>query len=701
MTTDPFWATIFGRLTLEQLPILEAIENPTISEVIGAGAASVVILGGITVVALLTYFRLWVPMWRDWLTSADHKKIGIMYIVLALVMLARGVIEGALMRTQQAYGIDGGFLSDTHFAELFSTHGTIMIFFVAMPFIAGVVNYVMPLQIGARDVSFPVMNQISLGLTAAGAALIMVSLVVGKFSTGGWQAYPPYTGSAFNPGAGPDYWIWSVGIAGIGSTMSGINFAVTIFKERAPGMTLFRMPLFTWTILCTAIIMIFAMPPLTVATLTLALDRYLDFHFYTNDLGGNMMNYVNLFWLFGHPEVYLLVLPAYGIFSEVIATFSGKRLFGYFSLVYATMVISVLSFTVWLHHFFTMGQSANVNVAFGIASMLIAVPTGVKVYDWMATMYRGRIRMTVPMIYSVGFLMLFVIGGLTGVMLANPTISFQVHNTLFLVAHFHNVIIPGVLFGLLAGFNYWFPKAFGFRLNELWGRIAAFLWIIGFSVTFFPLYVLGLMGMPRRSVSYEDPAFVPFTLIAFFGACIILCALGALVMQLLISIRDRDKTRVPLGDPWNGRTLEWAIPSPPPEYNFAVIPRVESRDTFAEEKATGTAYRIPAPHEYEDVHLPRNTAIGMVFCVGATLLGFALTWHMWWLAIVSILAIAGTFIARTFITNTTVTIPADVIAREHQGWLADVAADRAVRRDEETEITNRGYAALELPEAVR
>lgn len=701
MTTDSFWASLFGRLTLDQLPILEAIENPTISEIIGAGAASVVVIGGVTVVTLLTYFRLWVPMWRDWLTSADHKKIGIMYIVLALVMLARGVIEGALMRTQQAYGIDGGFLSDTHFAELFSTHGTIMIFFVAMPFIAGVINYVMPLQIGARDVSFPVMNQISLGLTAAGAALIMVSLVIGKFSTGGWQAYPPYTGSAFNPGAGPDYWIWSVGIAGIGSTMSGINFAVTIFKERAPGMTLFRMPLFTWTILCTAIIMVFAMPPLTVATLTLALDRYLDFHFYTNDLGGNMMNYVNLFWLFGHPEVYLLVLPAYGIFSEVISTFSGKRLFGYLSLVYATMVISVLSFTVWLHHFFTMGQSANVNVAFGIASMLIAVPTGVKVYDWMATMYRGRIRMTVPMIYAVGFLMLFVIGGLSGVLLANPTISFQVHNTLFLVAHFHNVIIPGVLFGLLAGFNYWFPKAFGFRLDEFWGRISAFLWIIGFSVTFFPLYVLGLMGMPRRSVSYEDPSFVPFTLIAFFGALIILSALGTLVLQLLVSIRDRDKARVPLGDPWNGRTLEWAIPSPPPEYNFALIPRVGSRDCFAEEKAAGQAYRMPSLQDYEDIELPRNTPIGMVFCVGATLLGFALTWHIWWLAIASLVAMVVCFVGRSFNTDTTMTIPAAEIAREHQGWLAEVAADRAVRRDEETEITNRGLAALELPEPAR
>ncbi|MBY8974533.1 cbb3-type cytochrome c oxidase subunit I [Rhodobacteraceae bacterium NNCM2] len=699
MSSDTFWSDVFGRLTLQNLPILQAIEDPTISELIASGAAMVVVIGAVVVVGGLTYFRLWRSLWFDWLTSADHKRIGIMYIVLSLVMMARGVIEGALMRTQQAFGLSGGFLSDGHFAELFSTHGTIMIFFVAMPFIAGIINYVMPLQIGARDVSFPVMNQVSLGLTAAGAALIMVSLVVGKFSTGGWQAYPPYTGSAFNPGAGPDYWIWSVGIAGIGSTLSGINFAVTIFKERAPGMTLFRMPLFTWTVLCTAIIMIFAMPPLTVATLTLALDRYLDFHFYTNDLGGNMMNYVNLFWLFGHPEVYLLVLPAYGIFSEVISTYSGKRLFGYTSLVYATMVISVLSFTVWLHHFFTMGQSANVNIAFGIASMLIAVPTGVKVYDWMATMYQGRIRMVTPIIYSTGFLILFVIGGLTGVMLANPTISFQVHNTLFLVAHFHNVIIPGVLFGLLTGFYYWFPKAFGFRLNERWGRITAFLWILGFSFTFFPLYVLGLLGMPRRSVTYADPAFEPFTLIALFGATLVLSALASLVIQLYVSIRERDQARVPLGDPWNGRTLEWSIPSPPPEYNFAVVPEVSERDAFTAAKENGQAY--PAAALYEDIELPKNTSIGMIFCVGCSALGFALVWYMWWLVLLSLAVMAIAFIGRTFSMDTTETIPASEVEREHKAWLAEIAAANPITRDLETTPANQGLAALELPEAAR
>ena len=515
---------LFGRLGLDSLPFVQAFRHPGVSELIAAGAASAVVLGAMIAVVLLTRYRAWRPLWSDWLTSVDHKRIGIMYIVLSFVMLARGVVEGVLMRMQQADGLGGGFLAPDHFAELFSTHGTIMIFFVAMPFIAGFINYVMPLQIGARDVKFPVLNQISLALTAAGAALVMISLVAGRFSFGGWSAYPPYTEATFQPGPGPDYWIWSVTFAGIGSTLTGINFAVTIYKERAPGMNYFRMPLFTWTAFCTAIIMIFAMPPLTVATLMLALDRYLGFHFFTNDLGGNMMNYANLFWLFGHPEVYLLILPAFGIYSEVIATFSGKRLFGYMSLVIATMAISVLSFTVWLHHFFTMGQGANVNVAFGIATMFIAVPTGVKVYDWMLTMYRGRIRMTVPMIYASGFLVLFVIGGLTGVILANPTIDYQVHNTLFLVAHFHNVLVPGVLFAMLAGWHYWFPKMFGFRLDETWGRISALLWIPGFALTFFPLYVLGLMGMPRRSVSFDNPAMEPYMIVAAAGAAIILCA---------------------------------------------------------------------------------------------------------------------------------------------------------------------------------
>lgn len=687
--TDP----IFGRLDWSSTPFDDFIANPSISEAIASGAGLVVILGAIATLGLLTRYRLWGPLWRDWLTSTDHKKIGIMYIVLALVMMARGVIEGALMRTQQAAGLSGGFLSADHFAQLFSTHGTIMIFFVAMPLIFGLINYVVPLQIGARDMAFPVMNQVSLGLTTAAAGLIMASLVVGRFETGGWSAYPPYTGAVFSPGPGPDYWIWAIVIAGVGSTLSGINFAVTIYKLRAPGMTYMRMPLFTWTALCTAIMVIYAMPPLTASAMMLAGDRYLDFHFFTNDLGGNMMNYANLFWLFGHPEVYIVVLPAYGVFSEIAATFSAKRLYGYTSLVIATMAIAVISFTVWLHHFFTMGQGANVNVAFGIATMIIAVPTGVKVYDWMATLFRGRVRLTTPMIYLTGFFILFMAGGLTGVILANPTIDFQVHNSLFLVAHFHNVLIPGTLFGMLAGLHYWFPKAFGFRLDERLGRRAAFLWIAGFSLAFLPLYGLGLMGMPRRSASFADPAFIPWMLVALAGAATVLMALATMVQMGWVSIRDRARLAVPAGDPWDGRTLEWAVSAPPPEWNFAATPDVGARDAFAVEKAAGRPYQ-PAVR-YEDIELTRNTAMGMAVCLASAVMGFALIWWIWWLAALALLAIVATMIVRAFRTDTERVVPAAELARAHRERLAGLAGIRAVTRDEEISDLNRGLA---LPE---
>jgi cytochrome o ubiquinol oxidase subunit 1 len=684
-------STLFGRLSWRDTPFAEAILHPGTSSFIAAGAASLVVIGAFATLFLLTRYRLWRPLWTDWLTSADHKKIGVMYIVLALVMLARGVAEGAVMRAHQAVALDGGFLSPEHFGELFSTHGTIMIFFVAMPLMIGLINIVVPLQIGARDMAFPIMNQVSLGLTASGAALIMISLVVGKFETGGWTAYPPYTGVVFSPGVGPDYWIWSVVIAGFGSLMSGINFAVTIYKMRAPGMTYMRMPMFTWTALCTAIMLVYAMPPVTVSSLMLALDRYAGFHFFTNDLGGNMMNYANIFWMFGHPEVYILVLPAYGVWSEVAATFSAKRLYGYPSLVVATMAIAVISFTVWLHHFFTMGQSASVNIAFGIATMVIAVPTGVKVYDWMATLWRGRIRMTAPMIYLAGFFILFVIGGLTGVILANPTIDYQVHNTLFLVAHFHNVLIPGVLFGALAGIHYWFPKVFGFLLDERLAKRSAWLWIIGFCVTFLPLYALGLMGMPRRSPTFSDPAFVYWEMTAGFGALIVLAALFTLFQTFIVSIRNRKQLAVPFGDPWDGRTLEWAVAAPAPEWNFAVIPKVVSRDAFAVEKAEGNPYC--SPDRYETVVLPKATGLGIVICAFATLGGFGLVWHIAWLVTTGFGGIAGAVAAFASAKSTRETIPADRIAREHEAWLKAIAASRGITRDQEDTPVNRGLAA--------
>ena len=683
-----------GRLGWDSMPFWDMLQDPSKSDLINGSiatfAAAMVVVGAIVVIALITHYRKWGVLWSEWLTSPDHKKIGIMYVVLAFVMLTRALIEAVLMRAQQAFGLGGGFLSPDHFGQLFSTHGTIMIFFMVMPFLTGVINYVMPLQIGARDVSFPVLNSISLGLTAAGAGLVMISLVVGKFSTGGWFGYPPYTEASFSPGVGPDYWIWALTLASLGSTLTGINFAVTIYKKRAPGMKLMRMPLFTWTALCTAMVMIFAMPPLTVATAQLALDRYLGFHYFTNDLGGNMMNFANLFWLFGHPEVYILILPAFGVYSEVISTFSTKALFGYRSLVLATMSIAILSFTVWLHHFFTMGQNANINAVFGIASMLIGIPTGVKIYDWMWTMFRGRVRFTVPMIYSIGFIYLFVLGGMTGILLANPTLDYQVHNTVFLVAHFHNVAVPGALFGLLAGYHFWFPKVFGFRLDERWGEVSALCWIFGFMGAFFPLYALGIMGLPRRSVAFSEPAYVPLEAVAFLGALLLTVALLALVVQLWISIKRRDANRVFAGDPWDGRSLEWSMSAPPPEYNFAVIPRVHDRDAFTAAKEAGTAYG--QPDEFFDIALPKNSAMGPVVAVIGFVLAFGLVWHIWWLVIASFIAAVASMIVHGFARDTTRIVPAEQVRQEHHKWLVAVAAARPISRADERKPVNQGLA---------
>ncbi|WP_244179745.1 cbb3-type cytochrome c oxidase subunit I [Salinicola salarius] len=697
------WNFVFGRLGWDALPFWEAVRDPTtfniINGIIAGGAAGMVVLGVLGAVILVTWLGKWKYLWSEWLTSPDHKKIGIMFIVIAMVMLSRAIIEAAFMRAQQAVGLDGGFLSPEHFGEFFTTHGTIMIFFMAMPFLTGIINYVMPLQIGARDLSFPVMNQISLGLTAAGAAIVMISLVLAPFSTGGWSGYPPYTELSYSPDAGVDYWIWAVTLSTLSSTLTGINFAVTIYKKRAPGMKLFRMPLFTWTALSTAILMIFGMPPLTVATALLALDRYLDFHMFTSDLGGNMMNYINLFWAFGHPEVYILILTPFGIYSEVFSTFSGKRLYGYTLLVIATICIAFLSFTVWLHHFFTMGQSAAINAVFGIATMLIGIPTGVKVYDWMLTMYRGRVRLSAPMIYAVGFIMLFVIGGLTGIILATPSVDYQVHNSLFLIAHFHNMLIPGTLFGMLAATNFWFPKAFGFRLEKRWGRRAAYCWVIGFMLAFFPLYALGVLGMPRRSLTFFEPAYLPWTIAAGCGAIVILFAMLFLLIQLWVSVRDRHHNNVFVGDPWDGRSLEWATSSPPPEYNFPVIPEVFSRDAFMAEKEQGKAYQIP--DEFPDIEMPANSAMGVIIAVTGTAMAFGLTWYMWWLVILAAMVTLVAIIARGYVRKTTRTIPCDEVRRTHLAWIECVRRTTPVDRSKEQTRENRGLPVPPVEGAVQ
>jgi len=691
--THGIWHAILGRLDWQELPFYRAWENPTASEIIGAGAGLIVVIGAGAVVLLITWHGKWRYLWSEWLTSLDHKKIGIMYIALALVMLSRALIEAVLMRMQQAAAIDNpGFLAPDHFSQLFSTHGSIMIFFMGMPFLVGLINFVMPLQIGSRDVAFPLLNSISLWLTGAAAALVMASLVIGKFSTGGWSGYPPYTELAFSPDVGPDYWIWAVSLGSIGSTLTGINFAVTIYKMRCPGMELMRMPLFVWTALCTSILMIFAMPPLTIATALLALDRYLGYHFFTNDLGGNMMNYANLFWLFGHPEVYILILPAFGVYSEVVSTFSSKELYGYTSLVLATAAIALLSFTVWVHHFFTMGQNADINAVFGIATMTIGVPTGVKIYDWIWTMFRGQVRFTVPMLYSLAFMMTFVLGGITGILLAFPPLDYLVHNTLFLVAHFHNMLIPGLLYGMLAGYHYWFPKAFGFRLNEKWGRISFGCWVVGFYLAFMPLYVLGAAGVARRTQGMFDPIFRPWLYVAGVGALILLAALGALFVQLLVSIRERDANRVFAGDPWDGRGLEWSTSAPPPEYNYAVIPRVRGRDPFFEGKRKDDPYAPPA--SYEDIELPKNSMTGpLIGAVGAAT-AFGLVWHMWWLVIIGVLAIIAAVIARSFARDVRRIIPADEIGRTERSWLRAVAEATPIPREIEMTSANQGMAEV-------
>jgi cytochrome o ubiquinol oxidase subunit 1 len=567
-------------------------------------------------------------LWREWITSVDHKRIGVMYCGLALVMLIRGFIDALMMRAQQAIALHSqGYLPPEHYDQIFSAHGTIMIFFVAMTFMVGLMNFAVPLQLGVRDVAFPTFNSVSLWLTAAAVLLTNMSLVVGEFAQTGWLVYPPLSERDFSPGVGVDYYLWAIQIAGLGSLLTGINFVTTILKLRARGMTLMRMPMFCWTALASNLLIVAAFPILTATLGMLLLDRYLDFHFFTVAAGGNPMMYINLIWAWGHPEVYILILPAFGIFSEVISTFSGKPLFGYRSMVVATMAICILSFMVWLHHFFTMGAGADVNAFFGVMTMIIAVPTGVKIFNWLFTLWGGRIRFSVPMLWSIAFMATFTIGGMTGVLLAVPPADFVLHNSLFLVAHFHNVVIGGVLFGAFAGYNYWFPKAFGFKLHEGWGKAAFWFWIVGFYVAFMPLYVLGLEGMTRRMQHYDVPAWQPWLRVAAAGAVLIAGGIACQAIQLVVSIRRRAELRDHTGDPWDGRTLEWSTASPPPSYNFAVIPNVEGEDAYWGMKQRDLA-DVP---EYVAISLPRNSPTGVVVAFFAVIGGFALIWHIWWM----------------------------------------------------------------------
>ena len=647
---------MLGKLTWSAVPFDQPI--PLVAAGI-VGLAGLAVLGWVIVRGHFPY------LWREWITSVDHKRIGVMYVCLAILGLIRGFVDALMMRSQQAVAFHGpGYLPPDHYNQIFSAHGTVMIFFAAMPFMIGLMNFAVPLQLGVRDVAFPTLNSVSFWLTATGFLLVNMSLVVGEFSRTGWLPYPPLSELTYSPGVGVDYYVWALQISGLGTLMTGINLVTTILKMRAPGMGYLRMPMFCWTALASNLLIVAAFPILTATLAMVALDRYLGFHFFTNLAGGNVMMFNNLIWAWGHPEVYILVLPAFGVFSEVISTFSGKPLFGYRSMVLATMAICLISFTVWLHHFFTMGAGGDVNAVFGIATSIIAVATGVKVYGWIFTMFGGRVRYDSPMLWAVGFLFTFTIGGMSGVLLAVPPADFQLHNSMFLVAHFHNVIIGGVLFASFAGFTFWFPKAFGFTLDETWGKRAFWLALVGFYVTFMPLYWVGLLGMTRRMQHYDVPEWRPFLLIAGFGVLLLAMGAACQVIQLWVSIKHRDERRDETGDPWNGRSLEWATPSPPPEFNFAVLPQVQDEEPYwnMKQRAIETQALTEEP-DYEPIELPRNSPTGIVCAFFATLTGFALIWHIWWLALTGLVAAFATFVVFAWRDRDAFTVPVEEVRR--------------------------------------
>ncbi|MCV4262782.1 cytochrome o ubiquinol oxidase subunit I [Pseudomonas capsici] len=655
---------MLGKLSWESVPFHEPIVMVTLA---------IVALGGLGVVGAITYFKKWSYLWTEWLTSVDHKKIGVMYIIVAMVMLLRGFADAIMMRAQLAMAQNGaeGFLPPEHYDQIFTAHGVIMIIFMAMPFFTGLMNIVLPLQIGARDVAFPFLNSLSFWLLVAGMLLINISLGVGEFAKTGWVAYPPLSGLQYSPGVGVDYYIWALQLSGLGTTLTGVNFLVTVLKMRTPGMKLMDMPIFTWTCTWANILIVASFPILTACLALLTLDRYLDFHIFTNEMGGNPMMYVNLFWAWGHPEVYILILPAFGVFSEVISTFSGKRLFGHKSMIFASGAICVLGFMVWLHHFFTMGAGANVNAFFGLATMLIAIPTGVKLFNWLFTIYQGRLRFTAPVLWTLGFMVTFSIGGMTGVLLAIPGADFVLHNSLFVIAHFHNVIIGGAVFGYIAGFAFWFPKAFGFTLNEKWGKAAFWFWISGFFVAFMPLYALGFLGMTRRLNATDMPEWNIYLNVALFGAFLIAAGIASQLIQLFVSVRDRNKNRDLTGDPWNGHTLEWSTSSPPPFYNFAELPEAKDIDAFTDAKRAGIAYKVPA--HYSAIHMPNNTPTGMYMGLLLTVFGFAFIWHIWWLVGASLVATIAVFVAHAARDDQGYMVPAADVARiegEHHKVLA-------------------------------
>jgi cytochrome o ubiquinol oxidase subunit 1 len=609
------------------------------------GAVSIVVML-LSLAAFITYKKRWTWLWKEWLTTVDPKKIGIMYFIVGGIMLVRGGMDAIMIWLQQALAGSGeGYLSAQHFQEIFTAHGNIMVFFVAMGLIFGFINYIVPLQIGARDLASPFMNTLGFWLYVAGVIMInMFFIFGGEYAATGWLAVAPLSGKEFSPGVGMDYWIWSLQISGIGTTLGGINFIMTILKMRAKGMSLMKMPPFTWGSLCSMVMVVSVFPLLTMTIFLLFFDRYLGTHFFTTDGGGNPMMYTNLIWMWGHPEVYIIMLPSFGAFTEIVSTFSRKRVAFYKSNIIAMIAVANISLVVWLHHFFTMGAGANVNSAFGVATILISIPTSALVISWIATMYKGRVRFKSPMIWLMGFMTVFGIGGVTGVLLGIPPVDFQLHNSLFLVAHFHSTAVGGVLFGIFAALSYWFPKMFGFRLNERLGRYAAWTWIVGFFVAFTPLYILGLMGATRRLNTYDPSSgYQPFFIMALIGGLIITAGVVLQIIQIIASIMQRKQLADTTGDPWDARSLEWSLPSPPQPYNFATIPEVHDRDAFWEMKQNGRP-NIPQ----QDVHMPKSTAAGIYISAFAFLIGFGFVWEIIWMVAVGVVGVIAVFVAKGF-----------------------------------------------------
>ncbi|HEY4831238.1 MAG TPA: cbb3-type cytochrome c oxidase subunit I [Waddliaceae bacterium] len=643
---------ISGKLTLDALP--------HVWYTIGATVFFAIMI--MTIATILTKTKRWGWLWHEWLTSTDPKKIGTMYVIFAVLMFFRGMVDAGMIWLQQSLAADSqSYLTAEHFQEIFTSHGDIMVFFVTMGFFFGFMNWIIPLQIGARDLAYPFLNSLGLWLTVAGGILINFFFMIGgHFANTGWLAIAPLSELEFNPGAGVDYLIWSLQLSGLGSLLAAINFIVTIIKKRAPGMTLMKMPLFVWTSLCGMVLIISAFPVLTATTFLLWFDRFFNMHIFTTGFGGNQMMYFNLIWMWGHPEVYILVLPAFGMYSEIVSTFSQKKISGYVSMVCAAIVITLLSYLVWLHHFFTMGAGADVNSFFGIVTMLIAIPSGVQVFNWILTMFKGKLIFASPMYWTIGFIIIFMLGGMTGVFMASPPADFQVHNSLFLIAHFHTMIIGVALFGVFAGLTYWFPKIVGFTLNERLGKRAFWLWLIGFFVSFTPLYLLGFMGATRRLDHYaSSTGWQPLYITATVGFVIIVCGIITQIVQIIVSIKEKDQHLDITGDPWNGRTLEWSTSSPPPFYNFAMIPTITSREPFWDMKKQDHQPQ----KQYEDIELPKCTGMGIYISGFAFVVGFALVWHILWLAALGLAGLIACIIILSFNEDTEYMLSAAQVAQ--------------------------------------